>query len=73
MIADRDQRKQVEVYGTTKKHLKDKYDLSNNEVDENGDAIPLFITQIKEKFNCIDKKFEMIQMKVLKLCERNIR
>ena len=30
-------------------------------VDENGEVIQQFITQIKEKFECIDKKFDMIQ------------
>ena len=61
---DRKQIKQDNVNEHTMKHIKDEYDLRNNEVDKNGDVIPLFITQIKERFHSIDRKFEMIQMSI---------
>ena len=43
------------------KRQKEEYNFDKNEVDENVEVITPFITQIKKQFECIDKKFDMIQ------------
>ena len=45
------------------KRLKEEYNFAKNDINENGEVTPLFISQIKEKFKCIDEKFDMIQLK----------
>lgn len=43
------------------KRQKEEHNSDKNDVDVNVEVITPFITQIKEKFECIDKKFDMIQ------------
>ena len=45
------------------KWLNEEYNFDKKEVDENGEVIAQFITQIKEKFKRIDEKFDMLQVK----------
>ena len=37
--------------------------FSENEVDEDGNLVPVFITEIKREFNRIDDQLEMIEFK----------
>ena len=45
------------------KRLKEEHTFDKNEVDGNGEVTGQIITQIKEKFKCIDEKIDMIQLK----------
>ena len=38
--------------------------FSENEVDEDGNLVPVFITEIKREFNRIDDQLEMIELKL---------